>query len=86
MLCLLDIDLERCCGKNARQWSAMAAHLFWALLESEGFAEALDRVLAEGGCMVAPAAADKVEHIRDFLITQTPPEIRHGDSGRRSLR
>ena len=55
------------------------------LLDSESFANAADLVAADRSRMIAPVAADKTEHIRHFRVAQAPPEIRHGERGRRGL-
>jgi len=67
------------------QATFLIARLLRCLLGSEGFAKAADFVAADRGRKIAPAAADKAEHIRHFRIAQAPPEVRHGQRGRRSL-
>jgi hypothetical protein len=63
----------------------LMARLPRCLLVSEGFAHAAYFVGADRGCMIAPAAANEAQHIRHFRIAQAPPEVRHGERGRRSL-
>src|SRR5665811_1561400 len=53
------------------------------MLKTKCFPYSADLARADPGRMIAPATSDKAEHIRQLLISESPPELRHGDSGRR---
>jgi hypothetical protein len=57
------------------------ADLFLFMLKTECFPYSADFPAADPGRMIAPAASDEVKHIRQLLISEPPPELRHGDSG-----
>jgi hypothetical protein len=52
---------------------------------SKGFANAANLAATDCCRMIAPTASDKAEHIRHLRIVQTPPEVRHGERGRRTM-